>query len=95
MLHPIAAAANAALHRRRPRENGSPVSPMRRLSDRRSSINSTHPPRLADDVSPTVPHIGSMPSIGGSTMAARYPSTVAMPTCTSAYRKGVRVSRSA
>src|SRR5438132_14332503 len=95
MHHPIAPAVSAEAHKRAVSEAGNPVGAGRAFNVRRSSRNSSHPETPAEAVRPAVPHRGAMSSIGGSTIAQRYPRTVVSTTRITAYRSGVRGARSA
>ena len=56
IAQPTAAPIAAAVHSLVIKIAGSPVLPIFLLSERRSSINSTHPAMPAVKVKPTVPH---------------------------------------
>src|SRR3989442_15934454 len=90
MHHPIAPAASAEAHKRAVSDAGKPVGPRRAFNVRRSSRNSTHPETPAEAVRPAVPHRGAMSSMGGSTIAHKYPKTAVRTTPIKAYRSRVR-----
>src|SRR6185437_14458560 len=72
--HAAAAAIAAASHKRETSDARSPVRPIRALSVRLRSVNSTHAEIPADAVSPPAPQRTSMPSRRGSGIANRKPS---------------------